>query len=75
MPTGNLDAESGNEIVKLLRGMNREQDVTILMVTHNLELVRHSDRVVRMAAGKLEQGSKFQVPSSTFEKELELSVS
>jgi lipoprotein-releasing system ATP-binding protein len=52
-PTGNLDVESGAEIVKLLRSVNQDRGVTILMVTHNLELVRHTDRVVRMAAGKL----------------------
>jgi lipoprotein-releasing system ATP-binding protein len=52
-PTGNLDVESGSEIVKLLRRVNQDQGVTILMVTHNLELVRHTDRVVRMASGRL----------------------
>jgi lipoprotein-releasing system ATP-binding protein len=52
-PTGNLDADSGGEIVKLLRSLNQDEGVTILMVTHNLELVRHTDRVVRMAAGRL----------------------
>jgi lipoprotein-releasing system ATP-binding protein len=52
-PTGNLDTESGSEIVKLLRSVNRDGGVTILMVTHNLELVRHTDRVVRMTSGKL----------------------
>jgi lipoprotein-releasing system ATP-binding protein len=62
-PTGNLDAASGAEIVKLLRGINRDGDVTILMVTHNLELVRHTDRVVRMAAGKLSDQ-----PSATSEQ-------
>jgi lipoprotein-releasing system ATP-binding protein len=66
-PTGNLDAESGGEIVKLLRSVNQEESVTILMVTHNLDLVRNTDRVLRMAAGRLEQSSKFQVPSSKFE--------
>jgi ABC-type lipoprotein export system ATPase subunit len=52
-PTGNLDAESGGEIVRLLRSLNHDDGVTILMVTHNLELVRHTDRVVRMTAGRL----------------------
>ena len=52
-PTGNLDADSGAEIVKLLRSLNHDEAITILMVTHNLELVRHTDRVVRMAAGKV----------------------
>ena len=52
-PTGNLDAESGAEIVRLLRSLNHDDGITILMVTHNLELVRHTDRVVRMVSGRL----------------------
>ena len=52
-PTGNLDADSGQQIANLLRSLNQDEGVTILMVTHNLELVRHTDRVVRMAAGKI----------------------
>ncbi|MBX9622785.1 MAG: ABC transporter ATP-binding protein [Gemmataceae bacterium] len=52
-PTGNLDAETGGEIVRLLREINREEGVTIVMVTHNLEIVAATDRVVRMAGGLL----------------------
>lgn len=37
-PTGNLDADTGGEIIKLLRGLNRDEGVTIVMVTHNLEI-------------------------------------
>jgi len=50
-PTGNLDAESGGEIVRLLREINRDEGVTIVMVTHNLEIVAATDRVVRMMNG------------------------
>lgn len=50
-PTGNLDAESGGEIVKLLRDINRDEGVTIVMVTHNLDIVHATDRVVRMVGG------------------------
>jgi lipoprotein-releasing system ATP-binding protein len=50
-PTGNLDADSGGEIVRLLREISREEGVTIVMVTHNLEIVSSTDRVVRMAGG------------------------
>jgi lipoprotein-releasing system ATP-binding protein len=50
-PTGNLDADTGNEIVRLLRDLNREEGVTIVMVTHNLEIVSAADRVVRMVGG------------------------
>src|SRR5207245_7369822 len=51
-PTGNLDAATGGEIVALLRDLNREDGVTIVMVTHNLDLAAATDRVVRMAGGK-----------------------
>ncbi len=52
-PTGNLDVATGHEIVRLLRDLNREDGVTIVMVTHNLEIVAATDRVVRMTAGKI----------------------
>ncbi len=50
-PTGNLDAESGGEIVRILRDINRAEGVTIVMVTHNTEIVSATDRVVRMVNG------------------------
>ena len=50
-PTGNLDAETGGEIVRLLRDLNRDEGVTIVMVTHNTDIVCATDRVVRMAGG------------------------
>ena len=53
-PTGNLDADKGLEILRLLRDLNRQDRLTIIMVTHNLELVSATDRVVRIAAGRIE---------------------
>ncbi|HEY3787512.1 MAG TPA: ABC transporter ATP-binding protein [Urbifossiella sp.] len=50
-PTGNLDAQTGGEIVRLLRDLNRDEGVTIVMVTHNMEIVSATDRVVRMVGG------------------------
>jgi lipoprotein-releasing system ATP-binding protein len=52
-PTGNLDVDSGASIVKLLRELNDLDGLTIIMVTHNLEIVSSTDRVVRMAAGRI----------------------
>jgi lipoprotein-releasing system ATP-binding protein len=54
-PTGNLDAETGGQIVELLRDLNRQDGLTIIMVTHNLEIVAETDRVVRLAHGRLEE--------------------
>lgn len=53
-PTGNLDEENGDQIVALLRDLNRRDGLTIVMVTHNLDLVNPSDRVVRLVKGRVE---------------------
>src|SRR5438046_7399749 len=53
-PTGNLDASTGTEIVRLLRDLNRCEGLTIIMVTHNLDIVAETDRVVRLVAGQVE---------------------
>jgi lipoprotein-releasing system ATP-binding protein len=53
-PTGNLDAEKGAEIVALLRDLNRQEGLTIIMVTHNTEIVAATDRVVRLVKGRVE---------------------
>jgi lipoprotein-releasing system ATP-binding protein len=54
-PTGNLDADSGTEIVRLLRDLNRQEGLTIIMVTHNLDLAAETDRVVRLTSGRVEE--------------------
>lgn len=54
-PTGNLDETTGGEIVRLLRDLNAHDGLTIIMVTHNLDLVVESDRVVRLVAGQVEE--------------------
>jgi lipoprotein-releasing system ATP-binding protein len=53
-PTGNLDADKGLEIVRLLRDLNRQERLTIIMVTHNLDIVSATDRVVRLVKGRVE---------------------
>jgi lipoprotein-releasing system ATP-binding protein len=53
-PTGNLDADTGADIVHLLRDLNQRERLTIIMVTHNLDIVANTDRVVRLVAGQVE---------------------
>jgi putative ABC transport system ATP-binding protein len=52
-PTGNLDEENAQHIIELLFGMNKEQNTTLVLVTHNLELAQRTQRILRMRGGKL----------------------
>ena len=56
-PTGNLDEDAGAEIARLLRALNAEEGLTIIMVTHNLEMARSTDRVVRLTHGRVDLSS------------------
>lgn len=53
-PTGNLDEETGNGIVRLLRDLNERDRVTIIMVTHNMEIASGTHRTVKLVAGHVE---------------------
>jgi len=50
-PTGNLDGTTGQRIVELLEELNRESRTTIVLVTHDLNLAQHADRLIRLADG------------------------
>lgn len=52
-PTGNLDEETGAQVLALLARLSREQNRTLLMVTHSTEATSHADRVLRLSHGKL----------------------
>jgi macrolide transport system ATP-binding/permease protein len=52
-PTGNLDSKTGKEILQIFRRLNVEQGITILLVTHDAEVARYADRVVRMVDGRI----------------------
>ncbi len=54
-PTGNLDRGTGHEILTLLRNLNRQQKLTIVMVTHDLAIAEMADRVVRLVEGRVER--------------------
>jgi len=52
-PTGNLDSQSGLELMRLLRTFSRREGKTVIMVTHNLDLLSFADRGVEMRDGKI----------------------
>lgn len=56
-PTGNLDRKNGEEILRILRTLNTQENVTIVMVTHDHGLARQADRIVRLAEGRVQHAA------------------
>ena len=54
-PTGELDTETGRMIVELMKRINREQGKTFIIVTHNLEVAKRTDRVIHLRDGEIER--------------------
>ncbi|MCB8968521.1 MAG: ABC transporter ATP-binding protein [Chloroflexota bacterium] len=52
-PTGNLDSKSGTEVMQIFQHLNQEQGITIVFVTHDPWIARHTKRVVTLADGKV----------------------
>ncbi len=55
-PTGNLDSKSSDEIVGLLKKSNRDYKQTIIMITHNIEIAKIADRIIKIEDGKIVRG-------------------
>ena len=52
-PTGNLDSKSSDEIIELLKKSNRDYKQTIIMITHNMEIAKIADRIIKIEDGKI----------------------
>lgn len=52
-PTGNLDYESGQDLIKVLMKLNKEEHKTIIMVTHDLEYIKYAKSTIHMFDGKI----------------------
>lgn len=55
-PTGNLDSETSDEVMKLLKMTSEKFHQTIIMITHNPEIAEQADRMIRIADGKIVEG-------------------
>ena len=60
-PTGDLDSENAEEIVALMRRLNRERGLTFLIVTHDIGVGRSTDRIVRMVDGQIVDEQQLEV--------------
>lgn len=54
-PTGNLDRKTGDDILEILRTLNRRENLTIVMVTHDDAIAGQADRIVRLAEGRVQE--------------------
>lgn len=52
-PTGNLDSKSSEEIIQVLKKANKDYKQTIIMITHNLEIAKLADRIIKIEDGKI----------------------
>ncbi|MCC6602676.1 MAG: ATP-binding cassette domain-containing protein [Anaerolineae bacterium] len=52
-PTGNLDSKTGEEVMGLLKTLNREQGITLIVVTHDEEVAAYADRIVKLRDGHI----------------------
>jgi putative ABC transport system ATP-binding protein len=53
-PTGNLDTKTSREIMELVTGLNRNQGITVIMVTHENDIAAYARRVIRFVDGRVE---------------------
>jgi lipoprotein-releasing system ATP-binding protein len=56
-PTGNLDAGNGHGVLELLRDLNHERGLTMILVTHDQQIAQQADRVVRLVEGRIHASS------------------
>lgn len=54
-PTGNLDLNTGTEIIDILHGLNKNRGLTLVAATHDLKMIKSSDRVVWLRDGRVER--------------------
>ncbi len=66
-PTGALDLETGRTVLSLLGELNRESGQTVLLVTHNAEIARMADRVLRLRDGRIVEDRHQAAPAAPSE--------
>jgi len=52
-PTGNLDSSTGETVMSFLEGLNRKEGKTIIMVTHDINIAHHADRIEYLKDGRI----------------------
>ncbi len=63
-PTGNLDSDTGDSIEKLLFDLNRQEQTTLIIVTHDMELEKKTDRIIRLRGGRIIEDTESKLVQS-----------
>ncbi len=61
-PTGNLDSRSGREVMAILQQLNREQGITVVLVTHDPQIARYTSRILHLYDGRVESEERVAEP-------------
>jgi len=61
-PTGNLDSKMGNEILKMLQELNQKDGITVIMITHEFDIAKHTNRLIHIRDGEINYDGK--IPKS-----------
>ena len=69
-PTGALDSKTGRKIIKLLQAVNQNKDKIVIVVTHNDNLAKIADRVIKISDGKIYYDINQKFPKSIEEIEI-----
>jgi putative ABC transport system ATP-binding protein len=63
-PTGNLDSQSGQEVMDMLRTLNRERGITVIVVTHDPVIAQQTARILQLHDGRIVEGSSVTLPAT-----------
>lgn len=70
-PTGNLDSKTSREVIELFRELNEEQQITVILVTHDQNVARNADRTIVLRDGEVvEDTTEFALAKSALEAEV-----
>ena len=69
-PTGALDSKMGNEILKFFKQLNKEMGITIVMITHEFDIAKYSDRLIHIYDGRINYDGSVPESESILTKKL-----
>jgi putative ABC transport system ATP-binding protein len=67
-PTGNLDSRTSVEVMEIFQRLNREQGITLILVTHETDIAEYADRVIVFKDGKIKKDYRIENPRNAAEE-------